>query len=58
MNEFITRMLGQEVDIRCAASDDHFKGRVKACAGGVLTLEADGQLTFIAVDKVVALTQR
>ncbi len=58
MNDFIARMLNQEVDIRCAASDERFKGRVKACAGGVLTLEADGQLTYIAVDKIVSLTQR
>lgn len=58
MNEFLGRLVNHEVDIVCAASEEHYKGRVKACAGGVVSLEADGQLTYIAVDKIVAITQR
>ncbi len=58
MNEFLSRMVNQEVDVVCATSEEHYKGRVKACAAGVLSLEADGHVTYIAVDKIVALTQR
>ena len=58
MNEFLTRLVNQEVDVVCSSSDEHYKGRIKACAGGVVTLEADGQLTHVAIDKIVSLTQR
>jgi hypothetical protein len=58
MNELVTRLVNQEVDIVCASSETRYKGRIKACAGGVITLEADGHLTFIAVDKVISLSQR
>jgi hypothetical protein len=58
MNEFLTKLMNQEVDVVCAASDEHYKGRVKTCVGGVVTLEADGQLTHIAIDKIISLTQR
>ena len=58
MNEFLSRLINQEVDIACAASDEHYKGRIKACAGGVVSLEADGHLTYLAVDKIVTITQR
>lgn len=58
MNEFLNRMLNQEVEIVCASTGQHYKGRIKACAAGIITLEKDNQLTYIAADKVVAITPR
>nr|WP_261789117.1 MM0924 family protein [Methanosarcina siciliae] len=36
---------------------DIFKGTVEACADNVLTLQKDGKLTHIAIDKIIALWQ-
>jgi hypothetical protein len=55
MQSFIVEhYLESAVDVYCGGPDI-FKGSVKACADNVLTLENDGKLTHIAIDKIIAM---
>jgi hypothetical protein len=56
MENFITgHLLCEEVDVYCGGSDK-FKGKVVACADGVLTLETEpGVYTHIAIHKIIAI---
>jgi hypothetical protein len=55
MQPFIVEhLLGENVDVYCGGPDI-FRGRVKACADNVLTLEQDDKYTHIAIGKVIAI---
>jgi hypothetical protein len=55
MQPFIVEhLLGENVDVYCGGPDI-FRGRVKACADNVLTLEHDEKYTHIAIDKIIAI---
>jgi hypothetical protein len=55
MQPFIVEhLLGENVDVYCGGTDI-FRGRVKACADNVLTLERDQRYTHIAIDKIIAI---
>jgi hypothetical protein len=58
MNEVVTKMLNQEVEIQCTGGSNALRGRVKSCGGGILALESDGRLTYIAIDKIISMSQR
>ncbi|MCZ6778877.1 MAG: MM0924 family protein [Acidobacteriota bacterium] len=58
MNEVLSKMLNQEVEIRCTSSGESLRGRIKTCGAGILTLESDGRMTYIAVDKIISMSQR
>jgi hypothetical protein len=55
MQPFIVEhLLGENVDVYCGGPDI-FRGRVKACADNVLTLEQGEKYTHIAIDKIIAI---
>jgi Domain of unknown function (DUF6897) len=55
MQPFIVEhLLGENVDVYCGGPDI-FRGRVKACADNVLTLEQGEKCTHIAIDKITAV---
>jgi hypothetical protein len=55
MQSFIVEhYLSKVVDVYCGGPDV-FKGTVEACADNVLTLNNEGKLTHIAIDKIIAL---
>jgi hypothetical protein len=55
MQPFIVEhLLGENVDVYCG-DPDIFRGRVKACADNVLTLEQGEKYTHIAIDKIIAI---
>ncbi|MDQ1254725.1 MAG: hypothetical protein QG646_3995 [Euryarchaeota archaeon] len=55
MQPFIVEhLLAENVDVYCGGPDI-FRGRVKACADNVLTLEQDEKYTHIAIDKIIAI---
>ncbi len=55
MQPFIVEhLLDENVDVYCGGPDI-FRGRVKACADNVLTLEQDEKYTHIAIDKIIAI---
>ncbi len=55
MQPFIVeRLLGEKIDVYCGGPDV-FRGRVKACADNVLTLEQDERYTHVATDKIIAI---
>ncbi len=59
MEKFISEhLIGQEVDVYCGCNDK-FRGKVVACADGVLTLETDKDVyTHVSVEKIVALWKK
>lgn len=58
MQSFIVEhYLNSDIDVYCGGPDI-FRGVVKACADNVLTLDNEGKLTHIAIDKIVALWAR
>ena len=58
MQSFIVEhYLNEDVDVYCGGPDV-FRGTVKACADNVLTLDNEGKLTHIAIDKIIALWPR
>jgi len=58
MNEVLTKMLNHEVEIQCTGGNHALRGRIKSCAAGILALESDGHLTYVAVDKIISMSQR
>ncbi|HWR25511.1 MAG TPA: MM0924 family protein [Methanosarcina sp.] len=55
MQSFIVEQyLNKYVDIYCGGTDV-FKGAVQACVDNILTLNNEGKLTYIAIDKIIAL---
>ena len=55
MQPFIVEhLLAENVDVYCGGPDI-FRGRVKACADNVLTLEQDEKYTHIAIEKIIAI---
>jgi hypothetical protein len=55
MQPFIVEhLLNENVDVYCGGPDI-FRGRVKACADNVLTLEQGEKYTHIAIDKIIAI---
>lgn len=55
MQPFIVEhLLDENVDVYCGGPDI-FRGRVKACADNVLTLEQDKKYTHIAIEKIIAI---
>ncbi len=58
MNEVLSKMLNQEVEIQCTGGSQSLRGRIKMCGAGILTLESDGCMTYIAVDKIISMSQR
>ena len=55
MQSFIVEhYLNSTVDVYCGGPDI-FRGNVKACADNVLTLDNEGKLTHIAIDKIIAM---
>ena len=55
MQSFIVEhYYSKNVDVYCG-TQDVFKGKVAACADGVLTLENGGKYTHIAIDKIMAI---
>lgn len=55
MQSFIVEQyLNKYVDIYCG-EPDVFKGVVQTCVDNVLTLNNEGILTYIAIDKIISL---
>ena len=55
MQSFIVEhYLNSAVDVYCGGPDI-FRGIVKACADNVLTLDNEGKLTHIAIDKIIPM---
>ncbi|MHA1266439.1 MAG: MM0924 family protein [Candidatus Helarchaeota archaeon] len=58
MDKFISEhMYRKEIEVYCGASDV-YKGKVVACADGVLTLQSNGKLTFINIKKIISLWEK
>lgn len=58
MQSFILcHLLNENIDVYCGGEDVFF-GQVVGCADNVLTLETNGHLTYIAVDKIISLWKR
>ncbi|MEE9218908.1 MAG: MM0924 family protein [Acidobacteriota bacterium] len=58
MHEILKKLINHEVGIACTSGENNHRGRIKTCAGGIVALEADGRLTYIAIDKIISVTQR
>lgn len=55
MQEFLSRMIGQKIDVRCGTSSS-LRGEVVKVEEGVLHLkDSDQKMCFIAVDKIVVV---
>jgi len=55
MQSFIVEhYLNEDVDVYCGGPDV-FRGKIVACADNVLTLNNEGRLTHIAIDKIIAM---
>lgn len=58
MDKFISEhMYKKEIEVYCGGSDI-YRGKVIACADKVLTLQAEGKLTFINIKKIVSLWEK
>ncbi|MBI4413187.1 MAG: hypothetical protein HY576_02310 [candidate division NC10 bacterium] len=58
MQEFLAKQcLNKAITVRPAGGGDSLSGRVRGVSGGVLTLEQDGCLTFVAVDKIFSVAE-
>ncbi|MHA1131030.1 MAG: MM0924 family protein [Candidatus Helarchaeota archaeon] len=60
MDKFISEHFYQKtIEVYCGGNGkDVYHGRVLACADGVLTLQAEGKLTFINIDKIISLWEK
>ncbi len=55
MQEFLSRMIGKKIDLRCGAAST-LRGEVVKVDKGVLHLrETDQKMCFIAIDKIVVV---
>ncbi len=55
MQEFLSRMIGRRIDIFCGGASS-LRGEVVKVEGGVLHLKDDeGQMCFVAVDKIAVV---
>ena len=55
MQEFLSRMIGKRIDVRCGASST-LRGEVVKVEKGVLQLkDSEQKMCFIAVDKIVVV---
>lgn len=58
MRELLSKMIGREIDIRCAGSSS-LHGEVVNVEGDVLQLkDEEGQMCYVAVDKIVAVWEK
>lgn len=59
MDKFISEHFYQKtIEVYCGNERDIYHGRVIACADGVLTLQAEGKLTFINIKKIISLWEK
>lgn len=58
MEQFLAkRCVNKTITVRPAGGGEPLFGRVREVSGGVLTLEQDGRLTFVAVDKIFSVAE-
>ena len=58
MQELLSKLIDKEVDIVCAGASS-LRGRVVKVGDGVLQLkDDDGEVCYIAIDKIVAVWER
>ncbi len=58
MDKFISEhFYRKELEVYCGQSDV-YSGKVIACADGVLSLQADGKLTFINIKRIISLWEK
>lgn len=55
MQEFLSRMIGRKLDVYCGGATS-LRGEVVKVEGGVLHLkDDDGQMCFVAIDKIAVV---
>ncbi|MFN2454384.1 MAG: MM0924 family protein [Pyrinomonadaceae bacterium] len=54
MQEFLSKMIGQRVDIFCGGASS-LRGEIVKVEGGVLHLKNEEQLCYVAVDKITVV---
>lgn len=55
MQEFLSRMIGRRIDIFCGGASS-LRGEAVKVEGGVLHLKDDeGQMCFVAIDKIAVV---
>ena len=58
MDKFISEHFYKKpIEVYCGGTD-LYHGTVLACADGVLTLQAEGKLTFINIKKIISLWEK
>ena len=58
MQDLLTKMLGKEIDIVCSGASS-LRGKVVNVEDAVLQIEdEDGQIGYVAIDKIVAVWQK
>jgi uncharacterized protein YsxB (DUF464 family) len=58
MRELLSKMIGKEVDIVCSGASS-LRGKVVNVEEAVLQIEdEDGQIGYVAIDKIVAVWQK
>ncbi len=58
MQEILSKLIGQRVDIFCGGASS-LRGEVSKVEGGVLHLkDAEGTLCYVVVEKIVAVWER
>ncbi|HUX98197.1 MAG TPA: MM0924 family protein [Candidatus Deferrimicrobium sp.] len=58
MDKFISEHLyRKQIEVYCGGNDI-YKGTVIACADKVLTLQTEGKMTFINIDRIVSIWEK
>jgi Domain of unknown function (DUF6897) len=58
MQEQLSKMIGQKIDILCSGASG-LRGEVIKAESGVLQLkDEEGQICYVAIDKIVAVWER
>jgi hypothetical protein len=58
MQDFLSKMVGQELDVFCGGVSS-LHGEVVQVEGGVLHLkDAEGTLCYVAIEKIIAVWER
>ena len=58
MQDFLTKMIGESVDIFCGGVSS-FRGEVMKVEGGVLHLkDTEGGVCYVAIEKIIAVWER
>jgi len=58
MQELLSKLIGNEIDVVCAGSSS-LRGKVTKVEGGVLELrDEDGDACYVAIEKIVAVWEK